>query len=176
MSKPYGLVGWFETPAKLYHACEKLRDEGYKAFDAYTPFPVHGLEHAMGLKPSKMPWISLAGGVLGLSLCIWLAYFTQGLWYPHNVGGKPPFTFIVYVPIFFELTVLFAAFFTFFGVWAINQLPMFFHPVMQHPSFHRATDDRFFVSVEARDEKFDAAHTRALLEKLGAQEVSEVLP
>lgn len=172
----FGLVGYFDTPAQLYKCCETLRDAGYKDFDAHTPFPVHGLEAAMGIPPSRMPWISLAGGIFGMSLCLWLAYFTQGVWYPHNVGGKPAFSFTVYIPIIFELTVLFAALFTFFGLWAINKLPAFFHPVMQHPSFPKATDDKFFISVEATDAKFDVATTRSLLEGLGAHEVAEVAP
>lgn len=173
---PFALVGFFDTPAQLYHACEALRDGGYKEFDAHTPFPVHGLEQAMGLPPSKMPWISLAGGAFGLSLCVWLAYYTQKVWYPLNVGGKAPFAYQAFIPIFFELTVLFAALFTFFGLWGINKLPMFFHPVMQHPSWPRATDDKFFISVEAKDQKFDRDGTRELLLGLGCQEVQEVTP
>ncbi len=176
LADTWALVGYFDTPKQIYACCEKLRDAGYRDFDAHTPFPVHGLEIAMGLKPSRMPWISLAGGAAGLSLAVWLAFYTQAVWYPQNVGGKAPFAYQAFIPIFFELTVLFAAFATFFGLWAVNKLPMFFHPVMQHPSFPRATDDKFFIAVEAKDAKFHPIDTRALLEQLGAKELMEIAP
>ncbi len=172
----YGLVGWFATPAELYRACEALRDAGYQRFDAHTPFPVHGLEKAMGLRPTRFSWLVLAGGVTGLVSAIALAWYTQAVDYPLNIGGKPAFAYQAYIPIFFELTILFAALTCFFGIWAVNGLPRFFHPTLTHPSFHRATDDAFFVSVEARDPRFDRAETRRLLQGLGARELEEVLP
>src|SRR5262245_53823981 len=102
--KTFGLVGVFDTPADIYHCCETLRDAGYKHFDACTPFPVHGLERAMGISPSRIPWISLAGGATGLGFMVWLAYYTQGVWYPLNISGKVGFSWQAYVPLFFELT------------------------------------------------------------------------
>lgn len=174
--KPFALVGWFSTPKDLYHACEGLRDAGYKDFDAHTPFPVHGLEHAMGLKPSRLPWIVLACGLTGASSALLMQIWMTVIDYPLNIGGKPFLTLPSYVPITFELTILFSAFGTFFGMWGLNRLPRFFHPVMQHPTFHRASDDRFFLSVEATDPNYDSARTRELLEKLGAKELSEVEP
>jgi hypothetical protein len=173
---PYALVGYLDTPAALYHACEALRDAGFKHFDAHTPFPVHGLEKAMGLKASKLPWVVLTAAFLGLTGAIALAWYTQAVAYPHIISGKEQFSWQAFMPIFFELTVLFSAFGTFFGLWAMNKQPEYFHPVMQHPLFHRATDDKFFISVEARDPKFDRVQTKALLEKLGFQQVEEVLP
>lgn len=172
--EPYGLMGYFTTPAEIYHACEALRDAGYKSFDAHTPFPVHGLEHAMGLKASPLPWLVLGGGIFGLSGAVALAYYTQAVWYPLDISGKPPFSYQAYVPIFFELTVLCAALTCFVSVWALGKLPAFFHPTMTHPAFPRATDDAFFISVEARDPKYDAAKTRKLLEKLGARDIQEI--
>lgn len=174
--KVHAVVGWFETPAGIYHCCEHLRDQGYRDFDAYTPFPVHGLERAMGLKPSRLPWIVLGGGATGLIGATLLQWWTGGVDYPLNISGKPPFALQSSIPIMFELTVLLSAFGAFFGLWALNRLPMPFHPVMQHPSFHKATDDRFFIAVEAKDPKFDAAKVTAMLEKLGAREVEEVQP
>src|SRR5262245_45837857 len=91
-TQPYALVGYVEKPADLYHACEKLRDEGYKHFDAHTPFPVHGLEKAMGIPPSKLPWVVLTAGIMGLTGVIALAYYTQAMAYPHVIGGKPAFS------------------------------------------------------------------------------------
>ncbi len=167
-------MGWFETPAELYKACETLRDAGYKRFDAHTPFAVHGLEQAMGLQPSRLPWVVLSGGLFGLIGSVLLAWYTQAVDYPQNISGKEAFSFQAYIPVFFELTVLCAAFACFFGMWIMNRLPRFSHPAHTHPSFHRATDDAFFISVEVADAKFDRAATRKMLAGLGARELVEV--
>ena len=173
-SELFGLMGWFTTPAELYHACETLRDAGYKDFDAHTPFPVHGLEKAMGLPRTKFPLMVFGGGIVGLTGAIALAYYTQAVDYPQNISGKLPFSYQAYIPIFFELTVLLAGLTCFFGLWAWLRLPTFFHPTFQHPSFHRHSDDAFFISVEAKDPKFDREKTRAMLENLGIKELQEV--
>ena len=170
----HALMGWYETPGELYKACEALRDAGYQRFDAHTPFAVHGLEHAMGLRPSRLPWIVLGGGLFGLVGSVLLAWYTQGVDYPQNISGKEAFSYQAFIPVFFELTVLCAAFATFFGMWSMNKLPRFFHPVQTHPSFERATDDLFFISVEAADPKYDRVATRRLLTALGTRELCEV--
>ena len=175
-AKPFALVGYFDEPAKLYTACETLRDAGYKKIDAYTPFPVHGLEIAMGLPPSRLPWIVLGAAFTGAGSALLMMIWMTVIDYPLVIGGKPHLTLPSYVPITFELTILFSAFASFFGLWGLNRLPMFFHPVMQHPSFGRATDDRFFVSVETTDPNYDASRTRTLLQGLGAHELEEVQP
>lgn len=172
--KPYGLMGYFLTPGELMRACEKLKNAGYRQFDAHTPFPVHGLEKAMGLPPSKLPWVVLLCGATGLLSAIALTYFCSTD-YPLTISGKPAFSYQAYVPVMFELTVLFSAFGTFFGMWGLNRLPAYYHPTMTHPSFPRATDDAFFVSVEAKDPKYDASKTKKLLEELGAREIVEVM-
>jgi hypothetical protein len=172
--KVHALMGWYESPAELYKACEALRDAGYQRFDAHTPFAVHGLEQAMGLRPSRLPWIVLGGGLFGLLGSIALAWYTQGVDYPQNISGKEAFSFQAFVPVFFELTVLCAAFAAFFGMWAMNRLPHFSHPVQTHPSFHRSTDDAFFISVEAADPRYDRVATKKLLAALGARELCEV--
>lgn len=171
--KPFGTMGYFHTPAELYKACEELRDSGYRRFDAHTPFPVHGLERAMGLPPTKLPWAVLACGTLGLLSGLALVYYVS-VDYPLNISGKPSFSWQAYIPILFELTVLISGFGCFFGLWTFCKLPMFYHPTFTHPSFVRASDDVFFISVEASDPKYDAVKTRELLEKLGANEVMEV--
>ncbi|AUX47398.1 hypothetical protein SOCE26_089180 [Sorangium cellulosum] len=173
-STTFAIMGYFTTPADIYHACEALRDAGYSRFDAHTPFPVHGLEKAMGLKPSRLPWFVLAGGITGLLSGIALAWYTQAFDYPLIISGKPSFSYQAFIPVFFELTVLFAALTCFFGLFAISRLPSFFHPTMTHPNFPRATDDAFFVSVEATDPKFDPTETRNLLQRVGAQGIREV--
>ena len=172
----FAVVGVFDTPGALLRACEELRDEGYERFDAHTPFPVHGLERAMGLRATKVAWISLAGGILGGVGGFALQAWTMGVDFPQNLSGKPFFAFQAYVPITFEMTILFAAFGAFFGAWALNALPRLFHPVMQHPAFATASDDRFLVSVEARDPRFNLERTRALLAAQGATQIDEVRP
>lgn len=172
--KAYAVMGYFLTPGELMRACEKLNAAGYKHFDAQTPFPVHGLERAMGLPPAKLPWVVLICGALGLLSAIALTYYVS-VDYPLTISGKPDFSYQAYIPVMFELTVLFAAFGTFFGVWAMNKLPMYSHPTMSHPSFPRATDDAFFITVEARDPKYHKVRTKGFLEELGAREVLEVM-
>jgi hypothetical protein len=174
--RAFGLVGYFDTPAQIYKACEKLRDGGFKHFDAHTPFPVHGLERAMGVGPSVLPWIVVVGAICGFSGALTLQWWTLAVDYPMNISGKPAFPFQAYIPITFELTVLLSAFSTFFGMWGLNRLPTYFHPVFQHPSFSKATDDKFFISVESRDPNYDSAKTRKLLEDAGAHELVEVEP
>jgi len=173
---PWGLVGYVSSPAEIYHACEALRDAGYKRFDAYTPFPVHGLEKAMGLKPSRLPFIvfgaALTGATAALSMMIWMNVID----YPMNIGGKPYMTLPSYVPITFELTILFSAFAAFFGTWGLSGLPKYFDPVMQHPLFGRASDDLFFISVQSDDPNFDYHKTSSFLAGLGVKDVQEVQP
>ena len=169
----YGLMGYFEKPSEIYHACEEFRDAGYKAFDAQTPFPVHGLENAMGLKPSRLPFVVLTGGITGLLSAIALTWYVN-YDYPINISGKPPFSYQIYIPIYFELTILFSALSCFFGLWIMSKLPMFFHGTMRHPAAPRATDDAFMLVIEAKDPKYDATKTRALLEKVGAKGIEEV--
>ena len=173
-SKPFGTVAWFPTPAGLLHAVDRLYVDGYRKMDCHTPFPVHGLDKAMRLRDSDLAWVILAAGTSGLVFAIGLAYWTQWIDYPLIIGGKNGWSWPAYVPIFFELTVLFSALTAFGGLWAFLGLPRPHHPVFHHTQFHRATDDGFFVAVEAADPKYDAARLKTLLESLGAQDVEEV--
>lgn len=173
----YALVGWYERPSDLYHACEALRDANLgTALDAHTPFPVHGLERAMGLAPSPLGWIVLGCGAVGCAVGVALQTWVHVYAYPQIIGGKAMFSFPEMIPILFELTVLFSAFGCFFGMWGLNKLPTYFHPVMQHPTFERFSDDRFFLSVESRGGRTDLVKARALLEQTGAREITEVMP
>jgi hypothetical protein len=169
----WGMMGLFETPEDLYHACEELRDAGYKGLDAMTPFPVHGLEKALGLAPTPLPWYVLTGGATGLTSAILLTWYVN-YDYPLNISGKVPFSWHIYIPVYFELTILFSALTCFVTLWALCKLPTFFHATMRHKSFHRSSDDGFFVTIEASDPKYDADETKQLLEKLGAKEIEEV--
>jgi hypothetical protein len=167
----YGALAEFATPAELYRACERVRDAGYTRWDAHTPFPVHGLEGAMGMKRSKLPWIVLAmamgGAATGFALQTWVHVEA----YPLTISGKPLFTWPAFIPITFELGVLGGALGAVFGMLALNQLPMHHHPLFDASRFSRFADDRFFISIESWDPKFDAVQTVRLLQSAGAAHV-----
>lgn len=174
MKKAYGLIAAFDTTPGLFHACEKVRDAGYSQWDALTPFPVHGLDAAMGVRRSKVPRFSLAGGITGFCTGMSFIWWANAYDYPLVVGGKPYFSPMFAFPISYELTILFSAFATIFGMFFLNGLPMHYHPVMKAPQFVRATDDRLYIVIEARDPKFNPAQTRALLEQAGGKDIAEL--
>ncbi|MBP6864382.1 MAG: DUF3341 domain-containing protein [Candidatus Didemnitutus sp.] len=174
MKKTYGIIAAFDTTPDLYHACEKVRDAGYSQWDALTPFPVHGLDAAMGIRRSKVPRVSLAGGITGFCTGMSLIWFTNAYDYPLIVGGKPYFSPMFAFPVSYELTILFTAFATIIGMFVINGLPRHYHPVMKAPQFVRALDDRFFIVIEANDPKFNATATRDLLASIGGKDIAEL--
>jgi hypothetical protein len=167
----YGILAEFATPADLYHACERVRDAGFTRWDAHTPFPVHGLDKAMGLRRSPLPWIILAMGLTGAALGFVLQWWVHAVEYPLVISGKPYFAWPAMIPITFEVGVLFAAFGAVLGMLGLNRLPMHHHPLFQSRVFERASDDAFFISIESWDPKFDSSDTRKLLESLGARSV-----
>jgi hypothetical protein len=175
-SKLWGLLAQYENPATVFHGCEAVRDAGYSKWDACTPFPVHGLDKAMGLKPSKLPWVVLICGVLGSTFALWFQAWTSGNAYPFIVGGKPLFSLPAFVPVWYELTVLSSCLGAFFGNWVINDLPRPHHPAFGSKAFERVTDDKFFIMVESADPKFDLEKTRTLLTQSGATLVEELEP
>jgi len=126
--KPYGIIAEFKNAAELFKACKEVKDAGYKQFDSYSPFPIHGIEKAMGLPASKLPWIVLGGGAFGLSAGFGLQAWVATSAYPLTISGKPLFSYQAFVPITFELMVLFSAFAAVFGMLALNKLPQFYHP------------------------------------------------
>lgn len=170
----WGVLAEFDTTPGLYHACEKVRDAGFKQWDAHTPFPVHGLDDAMGLPPSKLPWIVLVLGLSGTATAFALQYFVHSVEYLIVISGKPFFALPAYVPIMFELSVLFAAFGSVFGMLGLNKLPQFHHPLFRSRRFEAVTDDKFFISIEATDAKFDTEETVEFLKEIGATHVELV--
>ncbi len=174
MKKTYGLIAAFDSTPEIYHACEKVRDAGFSQWDALTPFPVHGLDAAMGIRRSKVPRVSLAGGITGFFTGMTLIWFTGAVDYKLIVGGKPYFSPMFAFPVSYELTILFTAFATIIGMFVINGLPRHYHPVMKAPQFVRALDDRFFIVIEANDPKFNAAATREFLAQIGGKDIAEV--
>jgi hypothetical protein len=167
----FGIVAEFATPADLYRACERVRDAGFTRWDAHTPFPVHGLEQAMGLRRSPLPWIVLVMGLAGATLGFALQWWVHSAAYPLVISGKPYVAWPAYIPITFELGVLFAALGAVFGMLGLNRLPMHYHPLFRSKVFERVTDDAFFISIESWDPRFDASATRTLLESLSARNV-----
>ena len=167
----YGLIAMFETPADIMHAAEAVRDAGYKSWDVITPFPVHGMDRAMGVRRSLVPRFSLAGGIVGLTTGMLLVWWSGAWNFRLIVGGKPFFSPLFAFPISYELTILFTAFATIIGMFLLNRLPMHYHAVMKQAHYKRATDDRFFVVIEARDPRYDPAVTLALLERVGGREI-----
>jgi len=174
MKKAYGLVAAFDTTPDFFHACEQVRDAGFSQWDALTSFPVHGLDAAMGIRRSKVPRFSLAGGIIGFCTGMSLIWWTGAWEYPLIVGGKPYFSPMFAFPISYELTILFTAFATITGMFVLNKLPMHYHPVMKAPQFVRALDDRFYIVIEANDPKFNPAQTRTLLEQIGGKDIAEI--
>jgi len=164
--RPVLYLAEFENPGQVMHAAEKVRDAGYRRWDVHTPFPVHGMDKAMGLSDSVLGWIVLVCGLTGCSLAFLLIWWTNGVDYPIIIGGKPGFSFPSMVPVMFELTILLSAFGTVLGMFGLNQLPRHHHPIFYSSRFERGTDDRFFISIEASDDKFDLSGTRTLLESL----------
>lgn len=173
-AQPYGLIATFDTAADIYHAAEQVRDAGYKNWDCITPCPVHGLDGAMGLRRSIVPRISLAGGITGFCTGMSLIFWTGAVEYPLIVGGKPYFSPLFAFPVSYELTILFTAFATIIGMFVLNGLPRHYHPVLKYDNIGAGMDDKFFIVIEARDPRFNAANTKALLEKIGGADIKEL--
>jgi hypothetical protein len=170
----YGVLAEFDTPGAVLHAAERVRDAGFRQWDVHTPFPVHGLERAMGLKASPVGWfvlvLGLGGAAAGMALQAWVATTA----YPLTISGKPLFSWQAFVPIMFECGVLGGALGAVVGFLHLSRLPRHHHALFNSARFERATDDAFFVSIEAGDPKFDREATARLLAEAGARHVELV--
>jgi hypothetical protein len=171
-TRPYGIGARFVAVETFIAACEKVRDAGYHDWDAFAPYPVHGLNDAMGIKHSKLPLVVLGAAVTGAGGAILLQWWMNAHNYPLVISGKPLFSLPANIPIMFELTVLFSAIAAFIGMLAFNNLPMLHHPVLNSPSFDRVTTDTFLIVIETKDPSFDEKKTRALLESAGGDEIA----
>lgn len=167
--KEVGVLAEYSSTSGVYHACEQVRDAGFRRFDAYTPFPVHGLDKAMGLGPSYLPWLVLIAGMTGASLAFLLAVWTSAYDYPLNIGGKPLWSIPAFIPVIFECTILLSGLTAVFGMFALNGMPTFHHPLFSVEKFAKATDDKFFILIEARDRKYDRQKVMEFLQKTGAE-------
>lgn len=180
-----GVVAEFDRPEELMEAAAAVRDAGFTRWDTHTPFPLHGIETAMGIRPTILPWISLGFALTGTTIAVAMQYWMNASekaefvvgWpfsgYQFPISGKPYWSLPANVPIIFELTVLFAAFSTFFGMIALNRLYRFYNPMFKLERFRRATTDRFFLAIDSNDPKFDVARVSSMLKGLGADAVDE---
>jgi len=193
-----GLLVEFETAGQLMSAAEKVRDAGFSDWDCHTPYPVHGLDKAMGIKPTILPWLAFGGGLTGCLVGFLLQTYTNGpelpfslyqsgnvliseiiapfvpSGYPFITSGKPIISTPANIPVMFELTILLSAFGAFFGMLGLNRLPRFHHPVFTSENFRRATSDRFFISIEATDPVYHRERAKAFCESLGGASVEEL--
>jgi len=170
----YGLMAEFHSPETLVEAARRAFREGFRRMDAYTPFPIEGLSEAIGFHRTRIPLIVLIGGLVGCLGGFFLQYWVAVLDYPINIGGRPLNSWPSFIPVAFELTILIAALSAFFGVLALNGLPMPYHPVFNVKEFELASRNRFFLCIEAADAKFDRDGTWKFLQAMSPEGVYEV--
>jgi hypothetical protein len=170
----YGLMAEFHTAEELIEAVHKVHEAGFKHVDAFTPYPIEEVSHALDLPRSKMPLIVLGGGITGGLAGYMLQYWSQVLEYPMNIGGRPFHAWPAFIVPTFEMTILFAALAAVLGMFALNGLPQPYHPVFNVPGFAMASRDRYFLVIETRDPKFHLEETRKFLLDLHPSEVSDV--
>ncbi len=174
MKEVKAIIASFETPGELLHAAEKVRDEGYTRFDCHSPFPIHGMDDAMGLKRSPLGFIVGGMAVLGAAVGLGLQGWVTTVEYPLILSGKALWSWQAYIIITFALFVLFGAFGAVFGMFVLNRIPRWHHPVFYSDRFASVTDDGFFISIEPGDPKFDAENTAAFLTAIGGKDVETI--
>jgi mono/diheme cytochrome c family protein len=180
-----GVIIEVDSDAALLEAARRTRDAGYTRFDAHSPYPIHGADEAVGIKPTKLPWLVVGFGAIGalsglflqwwtnassfygVDISTWLPNYLQG--YDYRISGKPEFSLPANIPIIFEVTVLLAAFATVFGMLALNDLPRWYNALFSSNRFRRVTDDGYFISIPANDPQFDETKTTQFADSLGGQ-------
>ncbi len=170
----FGVIAEFANAEELLHAVHAARKDGYQVMEAYTPYPIEELNDAIGHGPSRVPVLVLLGGIVGAFFGFGLQYWTSAVAYPLNIGGRPYNSWVSFIPITFECTILFAGIAAVLGMLVLNRLPMPYHPVFSVPRFQLASRDRFFLMILARDPRFRAGDTFRFMETLGASHVSDV--
>jgi hypothetical protein len=170
----YGLIAEFDTPADVMHAAEKIRDSGFRRWDVFSPFPIHGMDQAMGIKNSRVGYFAFIGGVSGYTLGMLMIWWMNAVDYPIIVGGKPLFSPFGAFPPSYELTILLGSFGAIAGMLFLNRLPRLHHPLLKHGRFALATHDKFFLVIETADPKYSESETRKLLELTGSKRIEMV--
>lgn len=175
--KVFGIVAEYDNVTDVMAATQAAYDAGYRKMDVHSPFPIHGIDEALGVKPTILPWIVLFMGLLGMTTGIVLTTYTMGAWteaeliptnlepYEYLISGKPFNAFAAYIPVIFELTIMFSAYTAVFAMFLLNKLPLLYHPLFNSKNFRRATQDRFFLAIESQDRNFDADQTDAFLKE-----------
>ena len=161
-----GYLAEFDDVGEIIDAAEKVRDAGYRRWDVHSPFPIHGIDEAMDIRPTILPWLVLAGGLVGLGGGLLMQWWMMAHDYPYMISGKPYFSLPAFIPVIFECTILCAAFTAVFGMLLLNKLPTHYNPILKSERFRRVTNDRFFISIDATDPKFDETQTMELLKSL----------
>ncbi|MBC8479528.1 MAG: DUF3341 domain-containing protein [FCB group bacterium] len=170
----FGILAQFADPGSLMKAAEKVRDAGYKKFDCHSPFPIHGMDGAMGLKRTRLGYVIGVSAFLGAAGGFGLQWWTSTVGYPMIIAGKPFFSWQAFIVVTFGLMVLFGALSAVFGMFHFNRLPWLNHPLFESETFKQATDDGFFISIESDDPSFDEQKTTSLLQDIGASKIEVV--
>lgn len=170
-ARAYGLMVEFNEVADVLRAAEKVRGAGYQNWDVHSPIPIHGMDGAMGIRPTILPWIVLGGGLTGVTAAILMQWWMNAVDYPLIVSGKPFFSLPANIPVAFELTILFSAVAAVVSLFALNGLPRWHHPLLTNARFRRFSTDKFFIVIEAADPRFHEQKTREFLSSLGGQAV-----
>src|SRR5437899_5560064 len=173
-AQQYGIVAEFTTSSSVLHAAQKVRDAGFRKWDVFTPFPVHGMDRAMGLRNSKVGWFAFLGGVTGYATGMVMIWYMNTFDYPIVIGGKPMFSPFAAFPPSYELTILFGAFGSLFGMLFLNKLPRLHHPLLKNKRFSLVTHDRFFVVIECAVPKYSEIERRKLLKEAGSPHIEVV--
>ena len=177
--QPYALLAEFDNVTDLLASANKITAAGYTKTEAHTPFPVHGIDDALNIKPTILPWLVLFMGLMGMTTGLLLTSYTMVDWLPipsfmpeniegyrFIISGKPMFALAAFIPVIFELTIMFAAYTAVFAMYLLSRLPMLYHPLFKNDRFRRATQDRFFLVIEADDPKYAEAETTAFMQSL----------
>tara|TARA_R100001143_G_scaffold63545_1_gene71606 strand:- start:9545 stop:10099 length:555 start_codon:yes stop_codon:yes gene_type:complete len=173
-NKQYGILAEFRNPKELIDAAKLINEKGYKYFDTFSPFPIHGMDKAMNLAKSKLGWIVAGHGLLGLSGAFAMIYFMMVVDYPNNISGKTLMNIPAWIPVIFELTILLSAFGAVFGMFFLNGLPKLNHPLFNSDNFKKATDDGFFVCIESEDPQYEEEKVKKLLTEAGATNIETI--
>ena len=176
--KVFGIVAEYDNVTDVIAATQAAYDAGYRKMDVHSPFPIHGIDAALGVKPTILPWIVLGMGLLGMAAGVFLTTFTMTDFMPqpdvvpqtfhgyrYLISGKPFNSFAAFIPVIFEMTIMFSAYTAVFAMFLLNKLPLLYHPLFNSKNFRRATQDRFFLAIESTDRNFDAAATTAFLDQ-----------
>jgi hypothetical protein len=169
-----GVLGEFDNVDKVMRAATMVRRAGFTRWDVHSPFPIHGIDYAMGIKPTILPWLVLGMGLFGLTGALWLQWYVNAYDYKFIIAGKPFWSLPANIPVIFECTVLCSAYTAVFGMLMLNKLPLLYNPLFKLERFRRVTQDRFFVVIDASDPKFDERRVADFLNKLGATAVERV--